>query len=230
MDNTHANQAIAFDHFFICTAMGAPEAEHLISLGLREGRSNTHPGQGTANRCFFFENFMLELLWVENPAEAQSEVIVPTRLWERWNGRWSPTDRRSSQVACPFGVCLRSETSVQLPFSTWDYRPPYLLDTSTLSMANNSNDVTEPLLFHLYPCKRPSHQPLDHPLGLRKLTRISLSGPYGNAPSPELLSLCKILSLDLDCVPEHVVKLGFDDELQQQQIDCRPGLPLIISY
>lgn len=41
------------DHLFILTGIGAYEAEHLVSFGLVEGTSNTHPGQGTTNRRFF---------------------------------------------------------------------------------------------------------------------------------------------------------------------------------
>jgi Glyoxalase-like domain len=52
------------DHAFIACSPGAPEAGALLRLGFIEGQGNTHPGQGTANRRFFFENFMLELLWV----------------------------------------------------------------------------------------------------------------------------------------------------------------------
>jgi hypothetical protein len=52
---------VAVDHFFVCCAAGAPEAEALTQRGLREGSSNTHPGQGTANRRFFFENLYLEV-------------------------------------------------------------------------------------------------------------------------------------------------------------------------
>jgi hypothetical protein len=33
---------------------------------LTEGTPNIHPGQGTANRRFFFRNAMLELLWVND--------------------------------------------------------------------------------------------------------------------------------------------------------------------
>jgi hypothetical protein len=40
----------------------APEAERIAAFGLCEGPSNVHPGQGTANRRFFFRNAMLELL------------------------------------------------------------------------------------------------------------------------------------------------------------------------
>lgn len=228
MPDLTSNPTIAFDHLFIFTAIRAPEAEHLISLGLKEGRSNIHPGQGTANRCFFFRNFMLELLWVDKPEEAQSDIIAPLHLWERWSQR--------GKQACPFGLCLRSNTLDEIPFATWDYCPPYKPDSLKLSIATNSNNVAEPMLFHIHPHKRPDCwpierlQPLDHSLRLKELTRMSLAGAYANSPSPELQTVCDILPLDLNLQSEHVVKLCFDGKTQQQQIDCRPVLPLILSW
>lgn len=112
--------AFELDHLFICTAVNAPAAAQLTQFGLVEGRSNVHAGQGTANRCFFFHNLMLELLWVHNAAEAQSENTRPTYLWERWSGR--------AQGTCPFGVCLRpveGQAPEILPFPTWNYQPTY---------------------------------------------------------------------------------------------------------
>ncbi len=47
------------DHILIFTDIGAPAADRLIELGLTEGAPNMHPGQGTANRRFFFHNAML---------------------------------------------------------------------------------------------------------------------------------------------------------------------------
>src|SRR5262249_8572702 len=93
--------SVEVDHVFVCTTVGAPEAQRLIDLGLIEGSANRHPGQGTANRRFFFANAMLELLWVEDEAKARSEVEPARRLhlWERWSER--------NGAACPFGVCLR---------------------------------------------------------------------------------------------------------------------------
>jgi len=44
------------DHLFVCANLGAPEADSLIAFGLTEGAPNVHPGQGTANRRFFFHN------------------------------------------------------------------------------------------------------------------------------------------------------------------------------
>lgn len=78
---------IELDHVFICTDPGAPEAEELVRFGLREGPPNRHPGQGTANRRFGFANAMIELFWVNDAREAQSECTRRTLLWERWSGR-----------------------------------------------------------------------------------------------------------------------------------------------
>ena len=61
------------DHFFILTEKSAPEAELLTEFGLIEGTSNDHPGQGTANRRFFFSNTTLELLYVRDANEADDK-------------------------------------------------------------------------------------------------------------------------------------------------------------
>jgi len=58
--------ALALDHIFVVTSSGAPQADHLSGIGLIEGTSNVHSGQGTANRRFFLDNFTVELLYVNN--------------------------------------------------------------------------------------------------------------------------------------------------------------------
>src|SRR4051812_15059093 len=98
------------DHIFICTSPNGNEADQLTAIGLAEGAANTHPGQGTACRRFFFRNGYLELLWVQNSAEAQSELNQHTHLWERWRDR--------SDGACPFGFGFRpiAQANCQPPF------------------------------------------------------------------------------------------------------------------
>jgi hypothetical protein len=54
-------QDIELDHVFVMCAAGAPEAEALVRLGLTEGSSNVHPGQGTRCRRFFLRDQYLEL-------------------------------------------------------------------------------------------------------------------------------------------------------------------------
>ena len=134
--------AVQLDHVFICCDVGAPEAQALLKLGLIEGARNTHPGQGTANRRFFFKGGFIELLWVANPAEAQSELAAPTRLWPRWAGRRSGS--------CPFGIAF-SPAGAQVvppPFETWDYRPGYLPAGKSIRFAR-ATPLQEPELFYL---------------------------------------------------------------------------------
>jgi hypothetical protein len=86
----------------------------LATFGLTEGTPNTHPGQGTACRRFFFVNSYLELLWVSDIAEAQSEPIQKAHLWERWKSRTSG--------ACPIGLGFRpkGQDDDRAPFCIWN--------------------------------------------------------------------------------------------------------------
>lgn len=222
--------AFEFDHLFICTDIGACEADHLISFGLVEGSSSTHPGQGTANRRFFFYNAMLELLWVHDPEAAKSELIHRTRLWERWANR--------NQGACPFGICLRPATASvsTVAFSSWVYRPPYLSETMNIAIGTNSDVLTEPMLFQISFGQRPDRysaeksQPLEHGVGLREVTRVELISSAATNPSPELQAVIDTNQLKLRVGTEYCVELGFDGEVQGQRVDFRPRLPLLMSW
>jgi hypothetical protein len=222
--------AFEFDRVFICTDIGAYEADRLVLLGLVEGTSNSHPGQGTTNRRFFFRNAMLELLWVYDAEEAKSELIRPTRLWDRW------TNRKGG--ACPFGVCLRSTTNGgdSVAFSSWAYRPPYLPEPLSIAVGTNSSVLTEPMLFQTPFGKRPDRystekaQPLGHHLGLREITRVELVSPTADRPSPELQAVIDTDLVRLRLGVGYCVELGFDEEAQGNRVDFRPGLPLIISW
>ena len=222
--------AFEFDHLFICTDIGAYEADRLVSLGIVEGTQNTHPGQGTANRRFFFHNAMLELLWVHNAEEAKSELIAPTRLWERWANR--------ENGICPFGICMRPEArdDETVAFSNWAYRPPYLPEPLSIAVATNSDVLTEPMLFQTPFGQRPDQyppdkaQPLKHPLGLREITRVELVSPAADNPSPELQAVIATRQVRLRVGAEYCVELGFDGEAQGHQVDFRPELPLIMSW
>jgi hypothetical protein len=118
-------------HAFVCTSVGAPEAADLVNRGLVEGSSNTHLGQGTANRRFFFERGFLELLWVHDEREAQSTLSARTKLWDRWAER--------GRTANPFGLCFSSQvgTGSILPFPFWAYRPSYLPGDRCILFADN---------------------------------------------------------------------------------------------
>ncbi len=222
--------ALQFDHLFICTSIGASAAERLVAFGLTEGEPNVHPGQGTACRRFFFRNAYLELLWVRDPGEAQSALVRATHLWERWSGR--------NTGACPFGLCFRpaAEHVGGPPFSTWDYRPPYLPQPLSLAVGTNAAVLIEPMLCCLAFPRRPDSsppsrlQPLDHPAGLREVTRVTLAGPCTDGPSPALLALMQSNLVGWRESAAPLVELGFDGEKGGRTWDFRPALPLVFHW
>jgi hypothetical protein len=221
--------SIELDHFFICTDVGAPEADRLVEIGLIEGTPNRHPGQGTASRRFFFENAFLELVWVENSTEARSDSVRRTGLWERWSGR--------NGVALPFGVGFRPKAASEtiLPFQSWEYRPPYLPAPLAIHMAENSEIATEPLLFFLSFGRRPDiadparRQPRDHPAGVRTVTRLVVKGKELQAASDiaiATMQACQLLHLASG--NENLLEVEFDCAKQARTIDLRPALPLLV--
>lgn len=212
------------DHVFICCSDGAPEADALVALGLVEGTPNTHAGQGTACRRFFFSNAYLELLWVRDREEAASEAVRPTRLWERWSARGAD--------ASPFGIVLRpgdGDTVLTPPFESTSYRADYLPLGSTIETARGTL-LSEPEIFYLgfqRDRARMGREPIDHEPPLRQLRRVTAWTPA--APSAAAQAIGGTGLFDLRQGDSHLLELAFDDA-RRGQADLRPGLPLVLRW
>jgi hypothetical protein len=223
--------AFELDHVLIWTDVGADVAAELTALGLTEGSSNVHSGQGTTNRRFFFHNVMLELLWIDDDAAARSDLIRPTYMWERWSGR--------RNGACPFGICLRPTDGANKPiaFEHWPYRPPYLPPSlPSIAMGNNCDRLDEPMLFQTPFGRRPDRfppekaQPLQHELGLREVSRTAIVSPQAMPVSPALQGVLDTQAIALRQGEDYCLELGFDRETAGRSIDFRPELPLVLSW
>ncbi len=236
--------ALELDHVFVCTAVGAPEAERLLALGLAEGAPNVHPGQGTANRRFFFRNAFLGLLWVHDVAEARSARTTPLRLWERWAGR-------HDLGVTPFGVCLRGAPGGEVPFPTWAYRPAYLppelpipIAACSVALADATAAEVEavlaaPMLFVFPRGQRPDQAPTEraHPLahraGFGELTCVAFADlPTGGADTPRSAD-APALRVERSGAdrPEHpVMMLDVDGATVGQVADLRPALLLVLRW
>jgi hypothetical protein len=213
---------IELDHLFICTAPGAPEADALLRLGLNEATPNQHPGQGTANRRFSFANAMIELLWVTNPAEAQSETTRRTQLYERWSHRSS---------ASPFGLCLRPAGPIDTPapFPTWHYHPAYLPAPLVMEIADTS--IEEPMWVYLSFMQRHHREQLfvQHPVGLREITALTLTSPVPlRSQAAQAAIEDKILSTRQG--PQSLLEVEFDGARRNQTVDLTPRLPLVFRF
>ena len=211
---------IELDHVFVCTAPGAPEAEKFVQFGLHEGPPNQHPGQGTANRRFAFANAMIELLWVSDAREAQSQSTRRTLLWERWSGR--------EDNASPFGICLRPVDSQDTgpPFPAWEHRPAYLSDP--LFMHIGEVGIEEPMWVYLGFMRRVHREQrfIEHPLGIREITGLTLTTPV---PLRSNVSQ-KIVEngiLATRTGTTSLLEIEFDGNRRKEQMDFRPHLPFV---
>jgi hypothetical protein len=214
---------IELDHLFVCTSPGAPEADRLVQFGLREGPPNQHPGQGTANRRFAFANAMLELLWVNDADEAQSQKTKRTLLWERWSGR--------NDNASPFGICLRPVDSQDAgpPFPAWEYRPSYLPDPLCLHI--DEAGVEEPMWVYLSFMRRTQREKwfTEHPVGIREITGLILttSLPLRSHAARRVIE-SEILTTRTGA--RSLLEVQFDGRRRKQQMDFRPQLPMIFQF
>jgi len=213
---------IELDHLFVCTTPGAPEAEKLVQFGLHEGPPNQHPGQGTACRRFSFVNAMIELLWVSDPNEVQSDSTKRTLLWERWSSRQGNT--------CPFGICVRpvNPQDTGSPFPAWKYRPGYLPDP--LCMQIGEAGIEEPMWVHLSFMQRAQREGwfTKHPIGVREITGLALTTPTplrSNAAE----RIVKSGILTTRTVATFLLEIEFDDHRRKQHFDFRPHLPVIFQ-
>jgi hypothetical protein len=218
---------VVVDHVFICTAIGAPGAERLRQFGFVEGSPNRHPGQGTACRRFFFQNAMLELIWVHDAMEARSDQTRRTMLWERWLGIGHATS--------PFGIILRParETPEVFPFSSWQYRPASMPELA-LQIADGIGP-DEPMWCYMETGRAPRdapserRQPLEHPSGFREVTGVRVVSPFLKEISITY-AMTRAGVISSNPGPEHVLELEFDGGCQEKRMDFRPDLPLVFGW
>jgi hypothetical protein len=214
--------AFELDHVFVATAPGGSEIAALVARGFAEGRTNTHPGQGTACRGIFFENAYLEFIWLVDPAEAASEAIRRTHLRER-------TD--PGHPANPFGVGMRSpDGGADLPLETWEYTPPYLPSGVVLPVGLNSERLDEPFLFFLPWSRGPAWGAPEHPNGTRAITGVSLTVPEVEGSSPELDALSKLGVVAVERGPQPLMHIELDGGARGECVDLRPAVPLLVRW
>ncbi len=220
--------SLALDHLFICVDENAPESELLQAAGFLEGSANQHLGQGTANRRFFFENLMLELLWVNDATAAQSETTQRTQLWPRWQ-------QRQSNTVSPFGIGLDSGglSAEALPFATWAYHPRYLPPELSLAIAETKS-LAEPMVFS-FPFAhfaKPNTEPRQHIHGLTHIVRVEMTVTQAIHTSSILPSLTTSPTLHFQQGTTPLLHLYFaapTTNLPVTYFDFRPALPLVFS-
>ena len=215
------------DHLFVRATLGAPEAALLRAFGLSEGSPNTHPGQGTANRRFFFHNAFIELLWIADESEASSEPTRRTQLHTRLG---------AVDGVSPFGVCFRpSRAGEAVAFDSWAYTPGYLPPGMQVDIAARS-PLAEPMWFFLEGASAPDaapaarRQPLGHAAAVRDISALTITVPGRQAWSPAALAAIATGKIRLAEGAGHLLEIVFDQGASGRVHDFRPALPLVFRY
>jgi hypothetical protein len=214
--------SIEIDHAFIACRPGGPEAESLLRQGFVEGSANTHPGQGTANRRFFFDNFMVELLWIVDAAEANSERTRRTRLWERC--------AQPETADCPFGILFRPDgDDSQPPFRTWSYFPRYLPAGMAIRFAEGTT-LQEPELIVLpfVRARKASTEPTRHRLPFFRIQSIAVGVRDLSGLSPAALATQGLGQVRYFASVDPLMELHFEGA-GTLRLDLRPVLPLLLT-
>ena len=170
-----------------------------------------HQGGGTGNVVYRFRDALLELAYPIESAEI--EALGEIGFAERW--RWRENGHS------PFGVIVQidRERERDLPFDTWEYRPPFLPGvTWTIGRA----DPAEPL-YMIAPFDH-EHQPAASEPAIDSIT---ITAPGLDEPSPvarylDRAGICRVTDgqeAEMGLVMSRMLVPGFD---------MRPGLPLVL--
>ena len=214
------DMAIQLDHCFILTEPGAPQADFLVDIGMVEGTTNDHPGQGTANRRFFFENTALELLYIRDAEEAMNGPASRLRCVEQG----------AESGASPFGIVVRrTDDSADDPFPGWRYFPQYFGADKYFQVGENSNVLEEPLCIcmPIMPPAPSGQPPPREPF--TRVTELRISVPV-NRPSAVLETVGGCERISLTPGAPHHMEIIFDDGRAGQAKDLRPDLPLVVNW
>ena len=228
------------DHILIWVDIDAPEIELFKENGFTSIISGTHSQQGTSGKYIFFLNFYIELLYISNHAEASENI-------EKFGCDYIERSNWKLNHASPFGLALKMETfdKENILFDCTEYKADWMKDKGLL-MADNNKNLLAPLVFVLRPkMKFPCYHSIDemlmdnkpddfkknhiHDNGIKTLTS------YNIYIKPEIQKSKLINNLNTSGINilkgvENYIELIFDNEINNNKIDFRPRLPLIIKY
>jgi hypothetical protein len=211
--------ALQFDHVFIITTPGAVAGDKLRALGMVEGASNTHAGQGSANRRFFLNGLMLELLFIADAEEAATGA-----------GRKLGLLQRSEHAsASPFGIIARVADPAQTPaFESWRYQPDYFPAGLCFFVGANADVLQEPLCICMPP-ELPVNRSVSDDNQSWLFTSAEFTVPVTHYSSV-LQHFAQIDGVSVVQGERHHLHLTFNRGTGSKAADLTPALPLSINW
>ncbi len=205
------------DHIFIFVP-SRQAADQLVDFGLSEGSGNIHKGIGTANRRFFFDNFYLEILWVEDETEAKS--VAEIGIWERSDYINTGYSR--------FGLCLENTEATDPIFcNSIKWKPLFLPQGECVNILTSA---VLPWIFR-FPQNRQKSlttEPRTHKSGIKQLSQATFHISENQFESKlNYISASSIVSFIQDS--KNSLELEFDNN-KQGKIRNFEQLNLSIRY
>ncbi|WP_129791981.1 VOC family protein [Sphingosinicella sp. CPCC 101087] len=228
---------LVLDHAWMAVREGGPERPMLEAAGFRFVPTiNAHEGQGTASARIAFENGSFELIWPDNDVpELDGGAMAKARFARRAD--W----RRSGDS--PFGIGFRrtSATPPTFPFETWRVAAPWMgpgssiemlspLDARTVTLFIASQGVDEAANRAAIAAGGAAAEPFLHPNGARRITGLRVSAPTRLALPPSASFVNLSWAAELRVGDEWLMELELDHGSQNQQVDFRPNVPLIVRF
>jgi hypothetical protein len=192
------------DHVFVFPENLAEIRQRLDIVGLTPSFRRRHPGQGTANLCYCFENLYLELLWVEDVSAAENPQVARTALIQRGSAGTS---------ACPIGIAWRDDGQATPDFETWDYEAPFLPAGKSIAVATESDDPEVPFIFRSPGSQAPMEWTdgragnLQRAAGLGPVERIMLGCPPHYEPGQTMMKLTERSILSIESAARWMITL-----------------------
>ncbi|MFK7993360.1 MAG: hypothetical protein AB8B87_04425 [Granulosicoccus sp.] len=213
--------SIFLDHVFILTDPGAEVGRRLSDLGIIEGPANTHPGQGTANRRYFFKGFTIELLFINDREEALNGTGRVLDL----------VNRMSDSMASPFGIVVRESNKESTPgFPNWQYFPDYFHGKLCFHVGENSGQHTEPLCICMPPSlAKASSIPAEYANPDWQLSALDINLP-GEQASKTLQHFSAVPMVRFNFGKQHHMHMTFNHGAAGLSENLGPDLPLTLAW
>lgn len=229
---------LTLDHVWIAVpAGGGPGRAMLEAAGFRFAPTiNRHDGAGTSSTTIDFENGYFELIWADPSVPATGGgAISQQRFASRAN--W----RRSGESPLGIGFRRTAATPSPFPFETWSVGAPWMGDrqmeilsprggpTATLFMTPTPVDAEANRAAIAAGGAAAEH--FLHGNGTRRLTgvRVSAPTPAGLPPASSFANQSGA-AVELVVGSEWLMELELDFGAQNQTLDLRPNLPLVIRF
>lgn len=223
------------DHLVVYVDGGDPK--RILPKELRFGFTNClvrRTEQGVVARIIFFENIYLEIVFIKDVTIAARRAALPG-MNSLMCAHWQQT------TASPFELSLRYKTGSSVPTRFRKYGVEWIWsDASVYYAADNLAALEEPMCFilpdslglntWLDPSLKIHRTLITHPLGVRRITDVAITGRMENklSSATSMISRSKIVTIKHGILP--LLELTLDSGSTDRIIDARPHLPILFRY